>query len=189
MLKIVLLVSHNSFGADTIHFVFLESSGSLDWSAMSQIPPLANYFWVSFTVEQLLSSVQLFKCQFYRATLMVMQVSCKGRLQFLKFRNWSIPRWLLLRPSLLHAVLNWRNPLRGDDKNQMILALFRRWSSKSSKSPTKRLIVDSFLGACLNVGCMAAKKKRNTRKDNLSVILSSLSLSHRFMLSLSRVIH
>ena len=43
LLRIVLLVSHNSFGADTIHFVFLEISGSLDWSAMSQIPPLANY--------------------------------------------------------------------------------------------------------------------------------------------------
>ena len=155
---------------------------------MSQIPPLANFFWVSFTVEQLLSSVQLFKCQFYQATLMVIQVSCKGRLQFLKFRNWSIPRYLLLRSSLLHAVLNWRNPLLGDDKNHMILALFRRWSSKSFKSSTERLIVDSFQGACLNVGCMTAKKK-NTRKDNLSVILSSLPLSHRFMLSLSRVIH
>ena len=64
LLRIVLLVSHNSFGADKIHFVSLEISGSLDWSAMSQIPPLANYFWVCFTVKQLLSSVQLFKCQF-----------------------------------------------------------------------------------------------------------------------------
>ena len=43
LLRIVLLVSHNSFGAETIHFVFLEISGSLDWSVMSQIPPLANY--------------------------------------------------------------------------------------------------------------------------------------------------
>ena len=77
---------------------------------------------------------------------------------------------------LLHAVLNWRNPLHGDDKNQMIMALSRRWSSKSSKSSTERLIVDSFQGPCLNVGCMTAKKKKkDTRKDNLSVILSSLS--------------
>ena len=155
---------------------------------MSQIPPLANYGWVNFTVEQLLSSVQIFKRLFYQATLMVIQVGCKGRLQFLRFRNWSIPRYLLLRSSLLHAVLNWRNPLLGDDKNHMILALFRRWSSKSFKSSTERLIVDSFQGACLNVGCMTAKKK-NTPKDNLSVILSSLPLSHRFMLILSRVIH
>ena len=44
LLRIVLLASHNSFGADTIHFVFLEISGSLDWSAVSQIPPKANYF-------------------------------------------------------------------------------------------------------------------------------------------------
>ena len=142
---------------------------------------------LNFTVEQLLSSVQIFKRLFYQATLMVIQVSCKGRLQFLKFRNWSIPRYLLLRSSLLHAVLNWRNPLLGDYKNHMILALFRRWSSKSFKSSTERLIVDSFQGACLNVGRMTAKK--NTPKDNLSVILSSLPLSHRFMLSLSRVIH
>ena len=83
---------------------------------------------------------------------------------------------MLLRSSLLHAVLNRRNPLHGDDKNQMILALFRRWSSKSSKSSTEGLIVDSFQGACLNVGYMTAKKK-NTRKDNLSVIPSSLPLS------------
>ena len=34
-----------------------------------------------------------------------------------------------------------------------------------------RLIVDSFQGACLNVGFMTEKKK-HTRKDNLSVILS-----------------
>ena len=60
--------------------------------------------------------------------------------------------------SLLHAV---RNPLHGDDKNQIILALFRRWSSKSFKSSTERLIVDSFQGACLNVGCMTAKKNKN----------------------------
>ena len=83
LLRIVLSVNHNSFVAATIHFVFLEISGSLDWSAMSQIPPSANYFWVSFTVEQLFSSVQLFKCQFHQATLMVMRVSCRGRLQFL----------------------------------------------------------------------------------------------------------
>ena len=95
-----------------------------------------------------------------------------------------------LRSSHLHAVLKWQNPLHGDDKNKMILALFRRWSSKSSKSSTERLIIDSFQGACLNVGCKAAKKKHtHTRKDNLSVTLSSLPLSHRFMLSLSRVIH
>ena len=131
---------------------------------MSQILPLATYGWVNFTVEQLLSSVQIFKRLFYQATLMVIQVSCKGRLQFLKFRNWSIPRYLLLRSSLLHAVLNWRNPLLGDDKNHMILALFRRWSSKSFKSSTERLIVDSFQGACLNVGCMTEKKKKTLPK-------------------------
>ena len=79
--------------------------------------------------------------------------------------------------SVWHSSFNWRNPLYGDDKNQMILVLFRRWSSKSSKSSTERLIVDSFQGACLNVGYMTAKKKKNTRKDNLSVILSSLPLS------------
>ena len=46
LMRIVLLVSHNqdSFGAVTIHFVFLEIGGSLDWSAMSQIPLLANCF-------------------------------------------------------------------------------------------------------------------------------------------------
>ena len=64
----------------------------------------------------------------------------------------------------------------------------RRWeepitTTNSSKSSAERLIVDSFQGACLNVGFMTAKKK-NTRKDNLS-----LPLSHRFMLSLSKVIH
>ena len=33
------------------------------------------------------------------------------------------------------------------------------------------------------------KKKENTRKDNLAVILNSLPLSHPFMLSLSQRIH
>ena len=33
------------------------------------------------------------------------------------------------------------------------------------------------------------QQQKNTRKDNLSVILSSLPLSHRFVLSLSQVIH
>ena len=83
--------------------------------------------------------------------------------------------------------IHW-NPLHGDDKNQiMILARFRRWSSKSSKSSTERFIVGSFRSVCLHVECMTTNK--NIRKDNLSVILSSLPLSHRFMLSLSRVIH
>ena len=61
-------------------------------------------------------------------------------------------------------------------------------TTNSSKSSAERLIVDSFQGACLNVGFMTAKKKKS-RKDNLTVILSSLSLSHRFILSLSRAIH
>ena len=37
--------------------------------------------------DVVLGEVQLFKCQFYQATLMVIRVSCKGRLQFLKFRK------------------------------------------------------------------------------------------------------
>ena len=70
----------------------------------------------------------------------------------------------------------------------------RRWeepitTTNSSKSSAERLIVDSCQGACLNVGFMTAKKKKNSRKDNLTVILSSLPLSHRFILSLSRAIH
>ena len=69
-------------------------------------------------------------------------------------------RDLTIRSSLLQAVLDWRNPLHGDDKNQMILALFRPWSSKSSKSSTELgLIVHSFQGACLNVGYTTAKKQ------------------------------
>ena len=147
---------------------------------MSQIPQWANHFWVSFTVGQLFFSVQLFKCQFYQATLMVIQVSCKGRLQFLKFRNWSIPRYLLLRSSLLHAVLNWRNPLHGDDKNQMMLALFRRWSSKNSNRPqnARRL----FSKCMLTCGMYDGKKpKQNKKKKTLaknlhvSVIVSSVA--------------
>ena len=70
---------------------------------MSRIPPLANYFWVSFTV----SSVQLFKCQFYQATLMVIQVRCKGRLQFL---------WRLTH----HTTLDIRKPIRSDRRDRTI---------------------------------------------------------------------
>ena len=62
----------------------------------------------------------------------------------------------------MHGVLNWRNPLHGDDNNQMILALFWRWSSKSSKSSTERLVVDSFRSACLHVKCMTPKKNKKT---------------------------
>ena len=58
----------------------------------------------------------------------------------------------------------------GDDKNQMILALFRRWSSKSAKSSTERLIIDSRQGACLNVGYKAAKKKKQTKTKTLAKI-------------------
>ena len=41
----------------------------------------------------------------------------------------------------------------------------RRWeepvtTTNSSKSSAERLIVDSFQGACLNVGFMTAKKKK-----------------------------
>ena len=137
---------------------------------MSQIPPLANYFWVSFTVEQLLSSVQLFKCQFYQAELSwwyksVVKEDCN-------FSNFGTEAFLVswyLGHRFCTRFFNWRNPLHGDDKNQMILALFRRWSSKSwksSKSSTERLIVDSFQGACLNLGCMTAKKKTNKNKHS-----------------------
>ena len=43
---------------------------------------------------------------------------------------------------------------RGDDKNQ----------TKSSKSFTECLMVDSFRSACLHVGCMTAKKKKTLVK-------------------------
>ena len=62
-----LLVSHNYLGVDTIHFVFLEISGSLNWSAMSQISPLHS---------QATNSVLFhFLCQFYQAIIMAIQVS------------------------------------------------------------------------------------------------------------------
>ena len=71
-----------------------------------------------------------------------------------------------------------------------------RWWQKSNDPGTfSALIIEKFQivhrtlnrrlfqGACLNVGFMTAKEKQNTRKDNLSVILSSLPVSHRFIQS------
>ena len=48
----------------------------------------------------------------------------------------------------------------------------RRWeepitTTNSSKSSAERLIVDSFQGACLNVGFMTAKKKKTVAKITL----------------------
>ena len=47
-----MLVSHNSFVADTIHFVFLEIRVSLDWRAMSQIPWLTEIHFDTFRGKQ-----------------------------------------------------------------------------------------------------------------------------------------
>ena len=73
---------------------------------------VGNYSWVCFIVEQLFSSVQLFKCRFYQVTLMVIQV-VKEDCNF-----WAKP--FLGDPFCDHRFCtrcsSWRNPLYGDDQ-------------------------------------------------------------------------
>ena len=146
---------------------------------MSQIPPLANYSRSSNCCLLFNFSSASFIRQLSWWYKSVVKEDCN-------FSNFGTEAFLV-SCSLGHLFCT-RNPLHGDDKNQMILALLRRWSSKSSKSSTERLIVDSFQGACLNVGYMTAKKKKPLAK--ITFPWSSVRcLCHRFMLSLSRVIH
>ena len=151
---------------------------------MSQIPPLANYSRSS-------NCCLLFN---FSGASFIRQLSCWYKSVVKEDCDFS--RFLGTEAFLVSCYLGHRfctRCLTGEIHSTVMtkikwgLALFRRWSSKSSKSSTERLILDSFRSACLHVECMTTNK--NTHKDNLSVILSSLSLSHRFMFSLSRVIY
>ena len=127
---------------------------------MSQIPPLSNYFWVSLTVEQLLSSVQLFKCQFYQATLMSHGDTRKD----CYFSDLGTEAFLL------SCYLGHRTRCVTGEIHSTVMTKIK-WSwhffgadhQKSSKSSTERLIIDSLQGACLNVGYKREKKKTKTK--------------------------
>ena len=150
---------------------------------MSQIPPLANTFELASQSSNCFLLVNFSSATFIRQLSWWCESVVEEDCNFSNFGNKEFLVSCYLGHRFCTRCLT--GEIHGDDKTQiMILALFRRWSSKSPKSSTERLIVYSFRSACLHVECMTANK--NTRKDNLSVILSSLPLSHRFMLSLSR---
>ena len=135
---------------------------------MSQIPPLTNYFWVIFAVEQLFSSVQLFKCQFHQATLMVIESVVKEDCNFSNFGTKAFLVSCFLGHRSLHAVL-------------LAKSTPRWWQKSNDPGNFSAMIIEKFqivhrtlycrlFSKCM-LTCMMYDGQKKTRKDNLSVIL------------------
>ena len=99
------------------------------------IPPLVINFELPSLSSNCFVLFNFSSTSFYQATLKV--------IQFVKEdSNFGSKAFLVIcyfGHRFCTRCLSWRNPLHGDDKNPMILALFLRRPPKSSKSSTERL--------------------------------------------------
>ena len=151
---------------------------------MPQIPPLANYFWVSSRSSNCSLLFNFSSASFIRQLSWWCESAVEEDCNFSNFGNkaFLVSCYLGHRfcKRCLTEELHWESTPRWWQKSKHDPGTFSALIIEKFQIVHRTLNRRLFSKACLHVECMTTNK--NTGKDNLSVILSSLSLPHRFML-------
>ena len=152
---------------------------------MSQIPPLANYFWEASRSSNCCLLFNFSSASFIRQLSWWYKSVVKEDCSFSNFGTEAFPVSCYLGHRFCTRCIT-------GEIHSTVMTKSNDPGTFSALIIEKFQIVHRTLNRRLFSRCMLKcgtyDSNINTRKDNLSVILSSLPLSHRFMLS-QRVIH